>query len=895
MKFHFEPNQQHQLDAISAVAGVGGIFQGAPRVRQEERLLHGDVSSNVIKLPRESWFNNARRIARENGIDHPASIDEPDFSIEMETGTGKTYVYLRTIFELNRRYGLHKFIIVVPSVAIREGTLTQLHDTKQHFAEMYGGVAEVIQYNSNNLPAVHSFCLSNHLSIMVMNKQAFDSDNNVINDDQRDDGNLLEMLRNVRPIIILDEPQQGMDTENMQGRLAAFNPLFKLRYSATHRHPKNIVYRLTPYEAYNAGLVKKISVLSIHETDTQSNVSIRCDGINLSSSKPTAKLQLNCRLAGGEYKSKKLTIKHRDNLEEKTNNPAYHGWVVENIGSTDIFNGHGYIKFSNGKTISEGQTHGSDKEAIFREQIRRAIQSHFDQKERVENLGIKPLTLFFIDRVANYVTEDGLIRRLFEEEYTAYHKEKFNCEPDNISDIHAGYFAKTSKGVWTDDKTSMAKNKEIYERILRKKKEMISFDDKLEFIFSHTALGVGWDNPNVFTICTLNDSHSTIKKRQEIGRGLRLCVDQSGKRYRDPENVTEGKEVNLLTVVANDSYHNFVSTYQLEICEELGINTKAPKPRNGRKKPKIVRRNDRQFKSDDFKKLWALIAKKTKCRVYFNENHLIDKCIAMMNSITVGENRLVIGLNHINRFDDENEIDDQNIGVTTTSVQGILTQIDTVSELSSNTAISERTSVKILSGMSDAAKRQLATNPMQFLSEASKHIRNIMNDEMVRVVEYNPTGETYPIDLIKPEIPTNRDLIETPNRGLYDHAICDSNVEMNFAASLDSENIVRVFVKLPPEYKIPMPFGGTYNPDFALMIQKNNLDDPSAKSEFYFTVETKGASEFENLKEEEKLKIRCAIRHFEAIGLKGYLAPVENLETFDAKARDRVNETFFNQ
>ena len=197
--------------------------------------------------------------------------------------------------------------------------------------------------------------------------------------------------------------------------------------------------------------------------------------------------------------------------------------------------------------------------------------------------------------------------------------------------------------------------------------------------------------------------------------------------------------------------------------------------------------------------------------------------------------------------------------------------------------------------MSDTAKRQLTKNPMQFLSEASKRIRHVMNTEMVRLVQYNTTGEAYPMDLLEPEIPTQRDLMETPKRGLYDHAICDSKVELDFAESLEAENIVRVFVKLPSEYKIPMPFGGTYNPDFALMIQKKNLDDPDAKGEFYFTVETKGASEFEKLKEEEKLKIECAVRHFEAVGLKGYLAPVENLKTFDAKALERVGTTFFNQ
>jgi len=277
MKIQFEPNLKHQRDAVSAVTA---IFKGAPSVRPEERFWGDEVSSNVLKLPIEEWRKNAADIAAANGIDDPARTEEPDFTIEMETGTGKTYVYLRTIFELDRKYGLHKFIIVVPSVAIREGTLTQLRLTKPHFSEMFSTDAKVIEYDSKKLSDVRGFCVSNHLSIMVMNKQTFDKDHNIINDPNRDGGNFLEMLWQVRPVIVMDEPQEGMDTENMQKRLAAFNPLFKLRYSATHRQPKNIIYRLAPYDAYNMGLVKKISVLSIHETNTQSNVAITFKKLN---------------------------------------------------------------------------------------------------------------------------------------------------------------------------------------------------------------------------------------------------------------------------------------------------------------------------------------------------------------------------------------------------------------------------------------------------------------------------------------------------------------------------------------------------------------------------------------------------------------------------------------
>lgn len=912
MKFLFEPNLSHQREAVSAVVSV---FEGAAYTRPEEKFWGGEVSSNILKLPEAVWYENAAKVAADNAVTEPALCNEPDFTIEMETGTGKTYVYLRTIFELNRRYGLHKFLIIVPSVAIREGTLTQLRQTRQHFSELYATVAEVIEYSSKKLPQVRGFCVSNHLSIMVMNKQAFDSDNNIINDEDRDGGNLLGMLQQVRPVIIMDEPQEGMDTPNMKARLSAFreegarseeeeaeirkksfNPLFKLRYSATHKEPKNVVYQLTPYDAYNRGLVKKIGVLSIHESNTQSNVSIEFRKVKLNGSKePTANLQLNQRLKGGDFKSKSFVVKRGDDLELKTGNPAYHGWVIEDIGTTDIFDGEGYIKFTNGEQIKEENAHGIDKETVFREQIRRSIQSHFKHKARVLPLGIKPLALFFIDRVANYVADDGMIRRIFTEEYASLFKKTYKKEPEDIAAVHNGYFAQTSSGEFTDSERSMASNKEIYRKILTAKEELLAPDEPLEFIFSHSALGVGWDNPNVFTICTLNESESTTKKRQEIGRGLRLCVKQDGTRYRDPEDTKEGQEINLLTVVANQSYHAFATTYQDELKDELGRGMKAPPTRNLNKTPvKVTRRADR-FDSDDFKALWSLIAQKTKCRVHFNEAELIERGIERLSTIVVDENRLEVTLTYWDKFGDDGDVTDRAGGSTRSKVNGSLARVDVVGELARNTALSEVTAAKILAGLGEASKRQITKNPMQFLSEAGKRIRAIMADEMVRLVKYETTGESHPLELLEEEFETLLPTVETPKRGLYDRLIYDSDVEKRFAGALDDENIVRVFLKLPSEYKIPMPFGGTYNPDFALVIQKTDLDDEAKSSDFYFTVETKGASEFEKLKEEEKLKILCAIQHFEAIGLKGYLAPVEDLASFDTKARERVGETFFNR
>ncbi|NET71477.1 MAG: DEAD/DEAH box helicase family protein [Sphaerospermopsis sp. SIO1G2] len=889
MQFHFEPNLKHQTDAINSVVR---IFEGAPYTRPEERIWLGDVSSNILKTTPEQIQENVAKIAEEQGFGEDYSpTPDMDFTVEMETGTGKTYVYIRTIYQLYRQYGLHKFIIVVPSVAIREGVLSTLRDTSHHFQEIYGVKPSVVNYDSKKLNQVQSFCVSNHLSIMVMNKQAFDSDKKVINAEDRDSGNLLEKLQQVRPIIIMDEPQEGMDTENMQARMAAFNPLFKLRYSATHREPKNVVNRLSPYDAYNMGLVKKIAVLSIHETNTQSNVAIGFKKLNLSASNPTATLVLNVRQKSGDIKSKPVTVKRLDNLEKKTGNPVYHGWTVDNIGTTDLYDGEGFVLFTNGEKITEGSRLGSDKETIFREQIRRTIQTHFRRKKQLLPMGIKPLALFFIDRVANYTDVDSLIRRLFIEEYTSLYRQEYGKDATDIDSVHKGYFAKTTSGEYTDNQRTMATNKEIYYKILRDKSTLLAEDEPLEFIFSHSALGVGWDNPNVFTICTLNESESQIKKRQEIGRGLRLCVDQHGKRYRDPEETQEGKEVNLLTVIPNESYYSFVSTYQDELCEEMGVNAKAPKMRNDNKTPVSVRRNEARFTSEDFRLLWEKIARKTRCRVHFREESLIEQGIAALSEIVTGENTLEISLNRWNSMSAE-DIEAQHQGATTAALSGRFSTLNVVEELAKNTTLAVSTTAAMIAALPQAQKTMLARNPMQFMAEATKALRHIVSQELVRLVKYEPLSDTLPLDLFTVEEETKRDITPTPKRGLYDHIIHDSDIEKRMAQDLDNQHTVRVFLKLPNAYKIPTPIGN-YTPDFALVIEKRNLDKPQEESRFYFTIETKGTDRGEKLKPEEWMKIQCAVKHFEALGMEGYLAPVDDLQSFDNKARAKAGQTFF--
>lgn len=889
MKFHFEPNLKHQTDAIDAVIK---IFEGAPYNRPECRL--SEVSANIQHLSEQAIHDNVKNIAIEQGFgDDYSPCGSMDFTVEMETGTGKTYVYLRTMYQLYKQYGWHKFIIVVPSVAIREGVLETLRNTRHHFDEIYHVRPIVLEYDSKKISEVRGFCESNTLSVMIMNKQAFDSDKKVINTPDRESGNVLEMLHKVRPIIIMDEPQEGMDTDNMQARLGKFNPLFKLRYSATHKQPKNVINRLTPYDAYNAGLVKKIAVLSIHETDTQSNVAICLQKVKLSANNPTATLTLNVRGKSGDIKSKPVKVKAKDDLEKKTNNPVYHGWIVESdgIGTTDIFDGEGYVKFINGEKILEGGKIGSDKETIFREQIRHTIQVHFHRKKQLKPLGIKPLALFFIDKVANYQDRNGLIRCLFEEEYKKLYLAEYKQEAANIASVHNGYFAKV-KGEYTDSIKTMASNKEIYHKILKAKDVLLDMREPLEFIFSHSALGVGWDNPNVFTICTLNESDSQAKKRQEIGRGLRLCVDQSGKRYRDPENIKEGEEVNLLTVIPNQSYYSFVANYQDEIREELGENAKIQKLRNDRKPAVTIRRNEARFTSDDFKKLWQHIARKTRCRVHFREETLIEEGVKALSDIHIGKNALSVSYNQWDAIHSEG-VTQRHKGNKTVEIRGQIATLNIVEELAKSTALAVHTAAKILADLPDEQQIMLANNPMQFMAAATKSLRHIVNQELVRLVRYEAMDELLPIELFKAEEETKRDLTATPKNGLYDYIIHDSDIEKHMAQDLDNQHTVRVFLKLPRDYKIPTPIGN-YTPDFALVIEKNDLDNPQNGQRFYFTIETKGTDRTEKLKPEEQMKIECAVKHFEALGMKNYLAPVDSLTSFDDKARKATGQTFFN-
>lgn len=883
MKIKFEPNLQFQKEAIDSVVR---LFDGAPYIRPEDRFMQ-EVSPNILKIDQAKIFENFDALVKENKIEQEKQAKDDqrmDFSVEMETGTGKTYIYLRTIVELYKTYGLSKFLIIVPSIAVKEGVMKTLEITKSHFKELYNENIEYFEYDSKKPTKIRHYAYANNLNVMVTNIQAFNTDDRIINQ-ERDNTNgqkLIELLKAVKPIIVMDEPQEGMDSPNMKQRITDLNPLFKLRYSATHKEPINLIYRLTPFDAYNQGLVKKIEVYSVSEENSQSNVEIEFKEIRFSTGKPEAVLGLQYKV-GTNFKIKDGIFKELDNLEDKTKNPTYKGWVVERIYK-DLMDEVEKIKFSNGTELTRGSKHGWDKETIFREQIKWTIRRHFAKKEKYKDLGIKVLSLFFIDRVANYIQPDGLIRKLFVEQYAEIYKQKYGKDPENIDLVHDGYFAQTKSGEYTDNESSMKKNKAIYDKIMKNKEQLLSKEEPLEFIFSHSALGVGWDNPNIFQICTLNETRSETRKRQEIGRGLRICVRAMGndfERYHDADTVVEGEEVNLLTIVPNQNYLSFVTSYQDEIIEETG-DTRQPQIRNAKKAPNEIKLNREIFESKDFRNLWEQIQKQTRYVVSFRENELIEMCVEKLNEIVVREQKIEVKAVQITQLDKADIRSNLiNKGEAEVKGKGIKANVDVVDQISEQTALSVNTVLEILKKISNSD--MITKNPIVYISEAVKRIKSVLDEEMVRVVSYKPIDTVFPISEFEKYNPqTYNKVVATKNHGVYDAVEYDSDIEKDFAYDIDQENRVKAFVKLPKWYQIDTPIG-KYNPDFALVLEKKSLED-SSETKYYFVVETKGSEEWEQLKETEKNKIRCAIKHFEAIGFEQYLAPITSFNNFKQKA-----------
>ena len=592
MKIQFDSNLDYQLSAIKSVVN---IFEGqercettftvrSPESLNKQRVLLSDGMSygNRITISDSKLLENIQRIQNHNGLPLSACIDHKnlDFTIEMETGTGKTYVYLRTIVELYKIYGFSKHIIVVPSIAIKEGVKKSLEITQEHISQLYGIPRyDFFNYDGNKPTEVYDFATNDSLRIMVINVQSFiknftnalDINKNIFHRYNDELGcKPSDLIQNTNPIVIIDEPQSSMSTERQKRAIKSLNPLAMIRYSATHREKINLMYKLDAIDAYQQKLVKQIEVGSVQTDEIQNQAYIKLLEVRLGKGFPKAKIELDIFRAG-VIKRKKIIVKQNDDLKEITNLEEYEGYIINDIDGKPE---NEYIDFTRRDTIIRiGNAVGNiDDDRVKSAMISKTIQEHLDKEILLNKYRIKVLTLFFVDKVLKYRDYDeegnpkkGLYAEIFEKEYEKLiRKSEYNFEKDP-SLVHKGYFSKDRLGRLKDTGGKSMDDANTYNLIMRSKERLLSFDEKTRFIFSHSALREGWDNPNVFQICSLRDlGGSSIAPRQQIGRGLRLCVDQSGMRVY-------GRQINTLSVIANESYKEFAERLQKDIENETGI------------------------------------------------------------------------------------------------------------------------------------------------------------------------------------------------------------------------------------------------------------------------------------------------------------------------------------
>ena len=584
MKLKFK-NQQFQTDAVEAVVD---LFKGQEKLTSTFEISNGPNQllfenelgvGNVISISNDTLLDNMHTVQRKanlpltNNITDESGAAHRSFCVEMETGTGKTYVYTKTIFELNKRYGFTKFIIVVPSVAIREGVFKSLEITKEHFQNTYDNVpCRYFIYNSSKLSDVRQFATSNNIEIMIINIDAFKKAENIINQaqDKLNGETAMRYIQDTNPFVIIDEPQSVDNTDKAKEAIASLHPACVLRYSATHREKINLLYRLTPVDAYQMGLVKQICVSSNAVANDFNKPYVKLVSVS-NENGFKAKVEIDVEAKDGAVTRKIVIVKPNDDLYLISGErELYDGYSIAGIDCTPGFE---CIEFSNTETVMLGKAIGSVDENIIKEaQIKRTIRAHLDKELRYREKGIKVLSLFFIDEVKKYRTpegEKGIYAQMFESCYlelinSPKYESLKEFYPHDVTAVHNGYFSQDKKGAFKDTKGDTTADYDTYNTIMRDKEWLLSFDCPLRFIFSHSALKEGWDNPNVFQICTLIDQKSTFTCRQKVGRGLRLCVNQDGDRIED-------KNINILHVMANESFSEFAETLQKEIETETGV------------------------------------------------------------------------------------------------------------------------------------------------------------------------------------------------------------------------------------------------------------------------------------------------------------------------------------
>lgn len=663
IQFKFDPGQEHQNRAKESVVE---LFEGFPK---NVKIIEALLDECVPNIPADSIFDwdflsdNFQKVQERNSlpVSHSLNFDEgyefkigdtirihkyPSFTLEMETGTGKTYTYLRTIHELRKQFGFGKFIVIVPSVAIYEGIIKSVEITRKHFDSYYDNeYLHFIKYDGDKLSRLRDFSNSQFLTVMVMTIASFNKiTNNLFKPNKELIGVTLphQYIQDTRPILILDECQ-NYETDNAREALRTLHPIFALKYSATAGNKDdsgvwqydNLIYRLDPLEAFRRNLVKSIQVIGATEVSNSNlKAPIAIKGFHRG---PEATLEVLVSKRG-RRDLVEIKVKKGADLKEKTKNEDYDGWKIKNISLTT----HA-IEFENGETIqakTEEQI-AKEKRELFKRQIEETVRQHMQHQEKLLPDNIKVLSLYFIDRVANYRGPDALIKKLFEEAFNHYKKGYPHFKDKKVESVHDGYFAqKQTKEGLVEINTEGKKDEEgaekrAYELIMQKKEELLSFDENVSFIFAHSALKEGWDNPNVFQICTLAQRYSERRKRQEIGRGMRLCVNQDGDRIQD-------SKTNILTVIANENYESFVEGLQSEYVETG--NEPPPPPSNAKRSP--ARRNNSVYAKKEFSDFWAKLAKTTNYTIKFDTEKVINAVVARFSKEIVAPPEILVKKGH---------------------------------------------------------------------------------------------------------------------------------------------------------------------------------------------------------------------------------------------------------
>lgn len=994
MKLQFK-HQKFQADAAKAVVDV---FAGQPyltpsymmdkgsdyyqRTLTEEEDFTGWSNQKIVpELNDRLILEHMNTIQRANQIKPSAKLEGRfNLTIEMETGVGKTYTYIKTMYELNRAYGWSKFIVVVPSIAIREGVYKSFQVTQEHFAEEYGKKVRFFIYNSTQLTEIDRFASDNSINVMIINSQAFnargkDARRIYMKLDEFRSRRPIDIIAKTNPIMIIDEPQ-SVEGKQTKENLKQFNPLMTLRYSATHKSDSiyNMIYRLDAVEAYNKHLVKKIAVKGITESGSTATESyIYLESINLSKAAPTATIQFDRKGAAGIRKITR-TVSEGYNLYDNSGQMEEYkqGFVVSGIDGRDDS-----VEFINGIKLYAGDVIGKvSEDQLRRIQIRETILSHIQRERELFYKGIKVLSLFFIDEVAKYRQYDaagqpmnGSYAEMFEEEYNDIisnlqigpgeedYLEYLQAIP--AEKTHAGYFSIDKKGKMIDSKLKDKKEKttddvDAYDLIMKNKELLLDRNPKkspVRFVFSHSALREGWDNPNVFQICTLKQSSSDVRKRQEVGRGLRLCVNQDGERMDTNVLGNDVHNVNVLTVIASESYDSFAKGLQNEIAEAVadrpravtaelfigkvikddkgneqvvdgdtgraiqfdlivngyidkkGILTdkyyedkangelkvaeevadsaasvieiidsiydsRAMQPENARSNNVELEVDESKLAMPEFKALWEKINSKSVYVVDFDTDELVRKSIDSLDKkLRVSKIYFKVETGAMEQIKSKEELvsgasfvkeESASYGNVMTASSNV--KYDLIGKLVDETGLTRKAVIQILQGIRPATFNQFKNNPEEFIIKAAA----LMNDEkataIIEHITYDVMDDKYSTNVftdptIKGRLGVNA---MKAKKHLYDHIVYDSAKERDFAADLDTNTDVAVYVKLPDSFYISTPVG-RYNPDWAIAFYEGNV------KHIYFVAETKGSMRSMQLRQIEQSKIHCAKRHFKAI------------------------------